>query len=170
MRAYMHTHNSYLRTYINNIEKISSSNLYFMISIYLITSLILESHYYSCQRLEVWYLVFDFLTFFFFIFFLLGCILPFNNIASSLLLERNYFVSRDTHSECRLQHTDACQSGSNVPVNCSFSTYNRVYQPPLPRSIVIEGIMYECSCLAVLSFVILCCVVLCCVVLCCVVL
>jgi MFS family permease len=56
-----------------------------------------------------------------------GCVLPFNNISSSLLLERDYF--RETPSSCQLTDSKQCQSGDNEPLNCPSSKW---YQPPLP--------------------------------------
>mmetsp|Transcript_19281 Transcript_19281/g.20895 ORF Transcript_19281/g.20895 Transcript_19281/m.20895 type:complete len:607 (+) Transcript_19281:100-1920(+) len=58
-----------------------------------------------------------------------GCVLPFNNIASALLLERDYFKEPD--SACHLTYTNQCQSDSNPPVNCPSSKW---YQPPLPTN------------------------------------
>lgn len=55
-----------------------------------------------------------------------GCVLPFNNIASSLLLERDYFMMPD--SGCRLEF-EGCQSDGNQPIGCPNSKW---YQPPLP--------------------------------------
>lgn len=56
-----------------------------------------------------------------------GCVLPFNNISSSLLLERDYFKEPD--SSCQLMDPLQCQSPSNPPVNCPSSKW---YQPPIP--------------------------------------
>lgn len=58
-----------------------------------------------------------------------GCVLPFNNISSSLLLERDYFQAPP--SSCALQYTSQCESDSNPPVNCPSSQW---YQPPLPHN------------------------------------
>jgi len=66
-----------------------------------------------------------------------GCILPFNNISSSLLLERDYFVSPP--DGCRLQNITLCESSSNPPVDCPDSKW---YQPPLPYNQFIDGKFY----------------------------
>lgn len=66
-----------------------------------------------------------------------GCVLPFNNIASPLLLERDYFM--DTPDGCQLSNTNACQSDSNEPINCPSSKW---YQPPLPQNITLEDVTY----------------------------
>ena len=64
-----------------------------------------------------------------------GCVLPFNNIASSLLLERDYFMEPD--SDCVLtdmqmsENTNEDDNDYNPPVNCPSSKW---YQPPLPDS------------------------------------
>jgi hypothetical protein len=42
-----------------------------------------------------------------------GCVLPFNNIASGILLERNYFT--DPPSSCHLQYEDMCSIGDLAP-------------------------------------------------------
>ena len=52
-----------------------------------------------------------------------GCILPFNNIASSLLLERDYFMTPD--SGCRLQY-QGCQNATNQPIGCPSSEWYQV--------------------------------------------
>jgi len=73
-----------------------------------------------------------------------GCITPFNNVASSFLLERDYFVKPD--SSCQLQNTMQCQSANNKPINCPMRTKALWYQPPLPSnytSAVISKI--DCS-------------------------
>jgi MFS family permease len=56
-----------------------------------------------------------------------GCVLPFNNISSSLLLERDYFMTPP--SNCQLTDPLQCESGSNPPIHCPSSKW---YQPPLP--------------------------------------
>lgn len=58
-----------------------------------------------------------------------GCVLPFNNISSSLLLERDYF--KEPNDGCQLQYPDQCQGTNNPPVNCPTSKW---YQPPLPTN------------------------------------
>ena len=52
-----------------------------------------------------------------------GCILPFNNIASSLLQERDYFIAPD--SGCHLRY-EGCQNSTNVPVGCQSSEWYQV--------------------------------------------
>jgi MFS family permease len=60
-----------------------------------------------------------------------GCVLPFNNIANTLLLERNYFIAQP--SDCLLTIPDKCESDTNQP-NSACHTGNN-YQPPLPTTI-----------------------------------
>lgn len=67
-----------------------------------------------------------------------GCLLPFNNISSSLLLERDYF--RVVPPSCRLQNPQACQSADNLPVFCPASVW---YQLPLPANVTMNGITYS---------------------------
>ena len=68
-----------------------------------------------------------------------GCVLPFNNVASSLLLERDFF--REPPDECRLMYTDGtCQSSSNPPVDCPSSDW---YQPPLPYNVTVDNKYYD---------------------------
>lgn len=67
-----------------------------------------------------------------------GCVLPFNNIASTLLLERDYFM--EPSSSCQLQHSDACQSSTNQPVDCPSSKW---YQPPIPTNATVDGTIYN---------------------------
>jgi hypothetical protein len=66
-----------------------------------------------------------------------GCVLPFNNIASSLLLERDFFQEPD--SSCRLLIPYECQGDGNIPVDCPSSKW---YQPPLPYNVTINGEYY----------------------------
>uniref|UniRef100_I2CPB7 Lysosomal dipeptide transporter MFSD1 n=1 Tax=Nannochloropsis gaditana (strain CCMP526) TaxID=1093141 RepID=I2CPB7_NANGC len=68
-----------------------------------------------------------------------GTILPFNNIASSLLQERDYF--RPPPPSCVLTNTSACQSPSNPPSSSCPSSSS--YQPPLPAFIQVKDI--DCS-------------------------
>jgi hypothetical protein len=42
-----------------------------------------------------------------------GCVLPFNNVASSLLLERDYFIA--PAAGCALVNPLNCQSDTNLP-------------------------------------------------------
>lgn len=67
-----------------------------------------------------------------------GVISPFNNIASTLLLERDYF--REPSSECALLDPTACQSSTNKPQNCPSSS---LYQPPLPDEVTVDGTFYS---------------------------
>mmetsp|Transcript_17246 Transcript_17246/g.28943 ORF Transcript_17246/g.28943 Transcript_17246/m.28943 type:complete len:573 (-) Transcript_17246:326-2044(-) len=68
-----------------------------------------------------------------------GCVLPFNNIASTLLLERDYFM--EPPSECHLLDGTQCQSDANYPVDCPSSKW---YQPPLPTNVTLsDGSHYE---------------------------
>jgi hypothetical protein len=67
-----------------------------------------------------------------------GCVLPFNNIASSLLLERDFFM--EPSSSCTLTNPNECQSADNIPVGCPSSKW---YQPPLPYDITIDGTHYD---------------------------
>jgi hypothetical protein len=66
-----------------------------------------------------------------------GIIIPFNNIASTLLLERNYFQT--TPSDCTLSNIYECQSNTNKPIS---SCPKIGYQPPLPMNITIPGYGY----------------------------
>lgn len=64
-----------------------------------------------------------------------GCVLPFNNIASALLLERNYFM--EPPADCHLTYPNACQNDTNVPVNCPS---NKWYQPPLQDGVTSDDV------------------------------
>ena len=58
-----------------------------------------------------------------------GCVFPFNNIESSLLLERDYFMAQP-NSACALDDPNACESAANQPnTACNSGPW---YQPPLP--------------------------------------
>lgn len=57
-----------------------------------------------------------------------GCVLPFNNISSSLLLERDYFKEPD--SQCALTNPLHCPSNQNLPNQ--FCPTSKWYQPPIP--------------------------------------
>jgi hypothetical protein len=62
-------------------------------------------------------------------------VLPFNNVASSLLLERNYF--QVTPSDCTLTNVNACESSDNQPIAaCPTSKW---FEPPLPSNVNITG-------------------------------
>lgn len=67
-----------------------------------------------------------------------GCIFPFNNIASTLLLERNYFM-KQPDSQCALEDPAApCESTDNQPnIHCDNGEW---YQPPLAL-----GAQVDCS-------------------------
>lgn len=65
-----------------------------------------------------------------------GSVLPFNNIASSLLLERTYFVA--PNPGCRLLQVGNCQSDINPPVNCTNLQLSN-YQVPLPVDLIVDG-------------------------------
>jgi hypothetical protein len=68
-----------------------------------------------------------------------GCVLPFNNIASSLLLERDYF--KEPPSGCHLLMEYQCQDfPGNKPVGCPGSKW---YQPPLPYNATVGGEVYN---------------------------
>ena len=59
-----------------------------------------------------------------------GCIVPFNNVASTLLLERDYFMEQP-NALCALMNSSigACQTDQNQPnMYCDNGSY---YQPPL---------------------------------------
>ena len=64
-----------------------------------------------------------------------GCVLPFNNIASTLLLERDYF--KEQPSGCALENPDEMESSTNQPNSACKS--NHWYQPPLPDECVWDG-------------------------------
>lgn len=74
-----------------------------------------------------------------------GCVLPFNNIASGLLLERNYFTS--TPTDCTLNSPGQCSSGSLAPsggnpsmnANGDSCPVGGNVQPVLPQSIHMES-------------------------------
>jgi hypothetical protein len=75
-----------------------------------------------------------------------GCVLPFNNVASGMLLERNYFKAPP--SECILNYPDRCTSGtfmetypddeSNPATNADGALCpGRNYAPIIPTSLNI---------------------------------
>lgn len=75
-----------------------------------------------------------------------GCILPFNNIASALLLQRDYFI--ENPSNCELINPYACQSDINTPNynnGCPKSSCPGYpcYAPPLPLYSNIGGVIYD---------------------------
>lgn len=64
-----------------------------------------------------------------------GCVLPFNNVASSLLMERDYFKAQSSDS-CALVY-QGCPNSTNVPNDaCDTSHW---YAPPLPYYYDYEG-------------------------------
>jgi len=68
-----------------------------------------------------------------------GCVLPFNNIASSLLLERDYF--KEPSDSCHLLIPNQCEDyPGNYPVDCPSSKW---YQPPLPDNATVGGTFYN---------------------------
>jgi len=71
-----------------------------------------------------------------------GCVLPFNNIASTLLLERSYFQSPE--SDCSLTFPTECQSTLNIPLTtCDLYYDSSTNQPPLPAGNTTSSI--DCS-------------------------
>jgi MFS family permease len=72
-----------------------------------------------------------------------GCVLPFNNVASGILLERNYF--RDPPADCVLAFPDQCTSGTlsnetNPSTDANGNTCpSKGYAPVLPTSINRTG-------------------------------
>lgn len=68
-----------------------------------------------------------------------GCVLPFNNIASALLLERDYFMYNP--SDCTLTNPLHCEGPNNPPIAaCPTSKW---YQPPIPSNFTYADI--DCS-------------------------
>jgi len=78
-----------------------------------------------------------------------GCVLPFNNIASGILLERNYFVAPP--SDCELIFSNQCSSGTLAPTGgnpsvdhngnacpTNLTDSNHIIQPILPTSIHVQ--------------------------------
>jgi MFS family permease len=62
-----------------------------------------------------------------------GCVLPFNNIASTLLLERTYFEAPE--ASCALAFPFECESPANMPLPaCSLYYASSTNQPPLPTN------------------------------------
>ena len=73
-----------------------------------------------------------------------GCVLPFNNVASSLLMERSYF--KPSPRGCRLVDPTRCQSADNPPDAGRGSECpgdDASFAPPLPRNVSIGEI--DCS-------------------------
>ena len=68
-----------------------------------------------------------------------GCVVPFNNISSPLLLERNYFVAPE--SNCALTNVHACETSTNMPLSTCTNYYvSDTNQPPLPAGNVTTAI------------------------------
>ncbi len=73
-----------------------------------------------------------------------GCVLPFNNIASGVLLERNYFI--EPIKDCTLKLPNKCSSGTLAPTdgNPSFDSNGDTcdigsnVQPILPQSVHVD--------------------------------
>lgn len=73
-----------------------------------------------------------------------GCVIPFNNVASGILLERNFF--KDPKSECVLEYPNQCSTGtlqnSTNPAldpNGNICTINKFTAPILPHSINVTN-------------------------------
>lgn len=67
-----------------------------------------------------------------------ACVIPFNNVASSLLLERDYFKPQ-TNENCALVDPTQCQSSSNPP-NSDCQTSD-IWKPPLPDFIDVSDVV-----------------------------
>ena len=77
---------------------------------------------------------------------------PFNQVASSLLMERTYFRPLPEGSLCRLSVPNQCESAVNPPEHCPrvdgglapLSVWDSgVSQPPLPTDVRIDGAVYS---------------------------
>jgi len=72
-----------------------------------------------------------------------GCVIPFNNVASGILLERNYF--QDSHTNCVLEYPNECTCGSLQVSNKAFDPdgnvchFDQFTAPLLPSSINITN-------------------------------
>jgi len=64
-----------------------------------------------------------------------GCVLPFNNVASGILLERNYF--KEPSSSCQLTYPTMCTDGPLAPINGNPDSCGDVSNtaPVLPTTI-----------------------------------
>jgi MFS family permease len=60
------------------------------------------------------------------------CLGPFTNIASSVLLERDYF--KENPSNCHLTNIYQCQSDNNPPISTCPAVHDDNYQFPLPSN------------------------------------
>jgi hypothetical protein len=61
-----------------------------------------------------------------------GDVIPFNNVASTLLLERDFFKYQP-HKKCALDFPDQCPSETNQPN--SFCETGHDYEPPLKNGV-----------------------------------
>jgi MFS family permease len=67
-----------------------------------------------------------------------ACVIPFNSVASSVFLERDYFKEQPSN-HCALTLPDECQSNLNPPnEHCKFGDE---WQPPLPSFISQDDIV-----------------------------
>ena len=66
-----------------------------------------------------------------------GCVIPFNNVASDLLQERDYFKYQ-TNDNCALVDPSQCQSSVNPP-NSDCQTSD-IWRPPLPDFIDVSDV------------------------------
>lgn len=78
--------------------------------------------------------------------------IPFNQVASSLLMERTYFRPLPKDTTCHLAEPNECESSTNLPLDCPQPLYpssmfslwdSGVYQPPLPEDVTIEEEQYK---------------------------
>jgi len=71
-------------------------------------------------------------------------VLPFNNVASSLLMERSYF--RPSPHGCTLADPSRCQAADNPPDasrgKCPSGADRGSYAPPLPSNATVGGVTY----------------------------
>lgn len=74
-----------------------------------------------------------------------GCVIPFNNVASGILLERNYFT--ETESSCTLTHPNQCTAGTlQNSTNYAYDKdgdicpLNSRMAPTIPQSINITNV------------------------------
>ena len=72
-----------------------------------------------------------------------GCVIPFNSVASSLLMERDFFVPQP-HGSCALMHPNLCPNATNVargPADGGTCETHHKYQPPLKASIDADDVV-----------------------------
>ena len=67
-----------------------------------------------------------------------GCVIPFNNVASSILLERDLFKEQPS-AECALLSPGECQTKANPPN--SYCELGGHWQPPLPDMVDREAVV-----------------------------